>query len=245
MKNVVCLLSYLFICLSAGILHGQTLPITTSPSAVEDQKKIPDEKKESKLSSVLPSSYYLFSFNAGYGLTYPAGTITGNGSQQRKYGQGYLFGINSGYHFDNYAELLCRIEYSSADLKLKKTYMQSPVDYTLSMKFLDIGLGYRGFYKYFYWEAGLFGGFKILSWKETVETNGSSTTNTLDGQRAGWIKNVFGGYMGVGWKYTPSDTVAIFTGPRISGTFTPAYNNDDTLYPIILLLTCEATMRIK
>jgi hypothetical protein len=183
----------------------------------------------------------LISFYATYGITYPGGDVAGE-SASRKIDRGYAIGLQAAYLLRDNGALTIGLGYTQKSLKVSRSFVGQDLEQVYNCEFLELSLGYKGFIKQFFWEAGLFGGFVLGDWQQESTVNGSSSSSTIDKSDT---QHEAGIYVGTGYIFPVSKKVTCDIGLRISTAFLSAYDNNDSLRTNMVALMCAATYRVQ
>lgn len=105
--------------------------------------------------------------------------------------------------------------------------------------FIDLTAGWRGYIKWFYYEAGLFWGFKILRWREHAEYKDKAMDDLYGyNDRIPEVNsdNDFGLFFGFGASIPLASFVSLDLGIKIETAIVAAYENPDVFLHTIPIL---------
>ena len=142
-------------------------------------------------------------------------------------GLAYNGGIMFGYAPISAGAVTFGFEYASKPFVFHHHH-QYDGKYTITRfnHFIDLLVGWRGYVKYFYYEAGLFWGFKILKWKYVVDDDGYDLHAPYDHKYDIDEVNAdhdFGVYFGLGASIPLASFVSLDLGIKIEAAIVAAY----------------------
>lgn len=192
-------------------------PEKKEPAPVSQKKK--NEAKDSYAST--PKMF--LSFTGGFGISYPLGEFTGYGDQKPAADISYAFDLTYGYYLRDNGAITGGFSYAEKNVAVDSSFSGSPMKTTYTFHSLKINAGYRGFFNFFFLEAGLFYSFKAGDQKEKIEISGkSATTNSISSS----TRDEAGIYLAFGAKYQYSPRLSFDAGIKLDFSFLNAYEKE-------------------
>lgn len=174
---------------------------------------------------------FLISPFGGVGLSLAGGEYPEYDDPALGVGLAYHGGLMLGYAPVSAGAVTFSFEYASKPFVFNH---RNPTDgeyiVTRQNAFIDLLVGWRGYVSYFYYEAGLFWGFKILRWQTVVEDEGTDIEWPYDGRtdiNEVNADNDFGLYFGFGASIPLASFVSIDLGIKIETAIVPAFETAD------------------
>lgn len=182
----------------------------------------------------------------------PLPTPIPNESEHPVMGVGFAYnaGLSIGYAPVNSGAVMLGVEYASKPFVLLYNSGFGEYTKTFHTYFVDILLGWKGIYKYFYYEAGLFLGIKIQEWQYNYEFEDGTVERLYGGHYdipEVSADNDFGIYLGLGASIPLANFVSIDIGVQLQAAWVPAYeegDNDTAMSTLPLLFKVAFTFYI-
>ncbi len=187
----------------------------------------------------------LFIILAGFGgMSISGGEISGNGNQQINVGGSYGAFLNVGYYLFENGGIYLGLEYAGKETVIKRTFLTKPMINTFTFQFMELFLGYRGEFKWFFFSAGFYYGFKIAPWTEVVNLDGSPTTTVISSAYPASCHDEFGIQIAVGTTIKITRFLNIDVSISYETSFINAYDYIDKLRTNLICINAGATFKI-
>jgi hypothetical protein len=199
------------------------------------------KKNEATVDNQRTFPYYFLEGWGNFGATYPAGTISGNGSEKRKFDIGYDIGISFGRKWSDLLGCMVGFEYLRETMSINRSFCNSPMTYSVDLAYCNLLIGYSGSWRFLWFDAGYFYGIMVGSGKIHSDCNGVKSNESVS---AGAQCNIHGIYYGAGVRFEINDSLFLKCGFRNEQSLTSATIGEDKLSPYFFTIQAAAEYRI-
>ncbi len=220
-------------------------PVEKAEKKAEPEIKEKSIEKAQAVKSDNTNAGRLFITLTGFGgLSLTSGEFSGSGNQEMNAGgSGGVF-LNVGYYLFENGGIYLGLEYASKQSIIKRTLLNMSMNNTYNFQFMELFLGYRGEYKWFFFTAGFYYGFKAAPWTEEVNLNGNSTTTIITTAYPTNCHDEFGIQLAVGATIKITSFLNIDVSISYETSFINAYDNLDKLRTNLISLNAGVTFKI-
>lgn len=232
-----------------GLLNAQQKARDPLDSALEKEleKERKAEEQQAELAAVpekktVDYKRLLVSVSGGFGVSFPSGEISGDGDQKGVAGMGYTAGAGLCYRFFSLGGPSLWVEYAGKQISTERSYMGSKLESTINASTVNIMLGWRFILvKMLYIEPGLYYGFRVGTWTETITFKGDENEKNVPDE---WTQDDAGVYLGIGVMFDVTSFMSIDVGLKMETSFLYSYVHDDSLRTNLVLLTVGTTFKM-
>jgi hypothetical protein len=185
------------------------------------------------------------------GLSMMGGELPEGHDQVMGVGLGYSAGLSLGYAPINAGAVMLGVEYTGKPFVIHGDHpVLGKYTDTITINFVDIFFGWKGYVSYFYYEGGLFIGPKVGTWEYATVYKNRNADRIYGGIRDVDENNGdhdFGVYLGLGASLPVARFLRIDLGVNMQAAFVPAYEDsgaDVSLTTVVLLFKVGFTFII-
>lgn len=173
----------------------------------------------------------LISLYGGGGMAWPGGDFNRDYETEAAVDWSLAGGLSVAWAPFSHGAVSLGAEYAYRRLSVNMTDLAgNDITETMTVQFIDVMLGWKGFVAMLYYEAGFYAGVPFGTWENNAKREGSDATPVLgpDGAVDSGDRQIeYGAYFGVGLIYWVGKNIALEGGLRLQVSYADAYKNED------------------
>ncbi|HSA14960.1 MAG TPA: hypothetical protein P5346_09495 [Spirochaetota bacterium] len=198
-----------------------------------------------------PAGKFILEPHGAVGISMMGGELPDGLDRAMGVGFAYSGGLSFGYGPVSAGAVMFGVEYTGKPFVIHGDYPgRGKFTDTITTNFIDILFGWKGYVSYFYYEAGLFMGFKVGRW-EYIRLYDDKDIDRLYGYDYEVDENNgdsdFGVYIGLGGSIPLASFLRLDLGVQLQAAFVPGYEDsaaDTTLTTMALMFKAGFTFLI-